>query len=67
MLEKGINSYLSVDEANDIIKDIDTSDLWQSLSVNEQEQRLILATLHIDSLMLSSRKHSAEQVLQSIS
>ena len=64
MLEKGINSYLSLDEANDIIKDIDTSGLWQSLSIDEQEQRLIFAALHIDSLMLSSRKHSSEQVLQ---
>ena len=64
MLEKGINSYLSIEEANDIIKDIDTSKRWYELSIEEQSQYLILATVHIDSLMLSSRKHTSEQVLQ---
>ena len=64
MLEKGINSYLSLEEANELIKDVDTSGKWRELTDGERKQYLILATVHIDSLMLTSRKHSAEQTLQ---
>ena len=64
MLEKGINSYLSLEEANELIKDVDTSGKWRELTDGERKQYLILATVHIDSLMLTSRKHSAEQILQ---
>lgn len=64
MLEKGINSYLSLEEANGLIKSVDTSGKWKELTEDERSQYLILATVHIDSLMLSSRKHSSEQTLQ---
>lgn len=64
MLEKGINSYLSLEEANELIADVDISGRWHELSEDERKQYLILATVHIDSLMLSSRKHNSEQPLQ---
>ena len=64
MLEKGINSYLSLEEANELIEDVDTSGKWRELTDGERKQYLILATVHIDSLMLTSRKHKAEQQLQ---
>lgn len=64
MLEKGINTYLSLEEANELIEDMDTAGKWRELTDGERKQYLILATVHIDSLMLTSRKHSAEQTLQ---
>lgn len=64
MFKKGINSYLSLDEANELIADVDTSGRWHELSEDERKQYLILAALHIDNLMLSSRKHSSEQAMQ---
>ena len=63
-LEKGINSYLNLDEANELIDGVDTTGKWRELTDGERKQYLILATVHIDSLMLTSRKHSAEQILQ---
>lgn len=64
MFKKGINSYLNLDEANELIDGIDTTGKWRELTDGERKQYLILATVHIDSLMLTSRKHSAEQILQ---
>lgn len=64
MLEKGINSYLSLEEANELIEDVDIAGRWRELTDGERKQYLILAAVHIDSLMLSSRKHSSEQIMQ---
>lgn len=64
MLEKGINSYLSLDEADELIAYVDTGGAWKELSEDKREQYLILATLHIDSLILSSHKHNPQQPLQ---
>ena len=66
MFKKGINSYLNLDEANELIDGIDTTGKWRELTDGERKQYLILATVHIDSLMLTSRKHSAEQILSLI-
>ena len=63
-LEKGINSYLNLDEANELIDGVDTTGKWRELTDGERKQYLVLATIHIDSLMLTSRKHKAEQQLQ---
>lgn len=64
MLEKGINSYLSLEEADELIEDVDIGGKWLGLTKGERTQCLILAAVHIDSLVLSSRKHSFEQPLQ---
>lgn len=64
MFKKGINSYLNLDEANELIDGVDTTGKWRELTDGERKQYLVLATIHIDSLMLTSRKHKAEQPLQ---
>lgn len=64
MLEKGFNSYLDIAEADELIAGVDTSNTWKGLPIETKEQCLITAAIHIDSLMLSSRKHSEEQTLQ---
>lgn len=64
MFKKGVNSYLNLDEANELIDGVDTTGKWRELTDGERKQYLVLATIHIDSLMLTSRKHKAEQQLR---
>lgn len=64
MLKKGVNSYLSLDEADELIAYVDTFGAWKELPEDKREQYLILAALHIDSLILSSHKHNPNQPLQ---
>lgn len=47
MFEKGINSYLKLEEANEIIEGVDTTGKWRELTDGERKQYLVLATIHI--------------------
>lgn len=68
MLDVGVESYISLDEADEIAKKIieNTATMirWLELPDSEKERKLRNACFRIESLRFSSFKHSMYQALQ---
>ena len=68
MLDVGVESYVSMDEADEIAKKIieNTATMisWLELPDGEKERKLRNACFRIESLKFSSFKHSLYQVMQ---
>lgn len=68
MLTVGIDSYVTLDEADEIVRlTSDNSQLrdnWFNLADSDKERKLRNACYRIDSLRLSSYKHNLSQELQ---
>lgn len=64
MLTVGVDTYISVDEATEILGGSEEFTRWEALSTEQQENALKEAVMHIDMLTLAGTKLSAEQSLE---
>lgn len=67
MLTVGVNTYITVDEADEILIGCHNGSLleqWLALSVADKETYLRSATYRIDCLPVCGYKHNANQALQ---
>lgn len=63
MLTVGVNSYISLTEANAYFGGRYNSERWQEANETEKEQAILTATRRIDRQKLKGRKVTAEQPL----
>lgn len=71
MFKKGINSYLNLDEANELIDGIDTTGKWRELTDGERKQYLVLQQyiltalcLHLENIRLNSSYNFQEEEIR---
>lgn len=64
MIIVGIDTYITLSEAADILGGSAYFESWNALSVEQQESALRSAAMHIDMLPLAGTKLSTEQTLE---
>ena len=63
MLKVGIDTYISIEEADQILKEMPDAERWDGLNVSEKERCLQTAARRLESLHYVGRKHSIFQVM----
>lgn len=63
MLTVGVNTYITVDEANQILSPERDYNRWTTLTNTEKESYLVMATRNIDGMHYTGRKAAPEQTL----
>lgn len=61
MLTVAIDSYITVREADEILRGESGHERWEALGDEERESRLRAAARHVDALYFAGRKHSVFQ------